>query len=116
MNVRDGLLQIRERLVERDARTETIDLVDAMIKRASVPGADRAQASLTQIVSLLSRTPVANNNIRVYDELMELQDELESAAQQRAAEAAAEEAKPLPKSRKYYRQLREKEAKREKGM
>lgn len=109
MNVRDGLVQIRERLYERDARTETLELVDTMIKRASEPGADRAQASLTQIVGLLSRTPVANSNIRVYDELMELQDELTAVASQRAVEAAEESSKPLPKSRKYYRQRRERE-------
>lgn len=109
MNVRDGLVQIREQLVERDARNETLDLVDTMIKRASEPGADRAQASLVQIVGLLSRTPVAHANIRVYDELMELQDDLQSAAQQRAADVAAEEARPIPKSRKYYRQKRARE-------
>lgn len=109
MNVRDGLVQIRAHLVERDARTETLDLVDSMIKRASSPGADKAQASLVQIVGLLSRTPVAHANIRVYDELMELQDELGANAQQRAAEAAAESSRPLPKSRKYYRQKRARE-------
>jgi hypothetical protein len=109
MNVRDGLVQIRGQLLDRDARTETLDLVDAMIKRASEPGADRAQASLVQIVGLLSRTPVAHANIRVYDELMELQDDLQSAASQRAAEAAADDSRPIPKSRKYYRQKRARE-------
>lgn len=115
MNVRDGLVQIRERLVERDARTETIDLVSAMIQRASAPGADKAQASLSQLMTLLARTPVANNNIRVYDELMELKDELDTEAGQRAAEVAAEEARPLPKSRKFYRQQRERERKQSEG-
>jgi hypothetical protein len=109
MNVRDGLVQIRGQLEERDARTETLALVDTMIKRASEPGADRAQASLVQIVGLLSRTPVAHANIRVYDELMELQDDLQSAASQRAAEVAAEDARPIPKSRKYYRQRKARE-------
>lgn len=109
MNVRDGLVQIRGQLEVRDARTETLALVDTMIKRASEPGADRAQASLVQIVGLLSRTPVAHANIRVYDELMELQDDLQSAASQRAAEVAAEEARPIPKSKKYYRQRKARE-------
>ncbi len=110
MNVRDGLIQIRERLYERDARTETLDLVDTMIERASSPGADRASASLVQIVGLLARTPVANANIRVYDELMELQDELESNAARRSAEVAAEAARPIPKSKKYYRQRKQRES------
>lgn len=110
MNVRDGLIQIRERLYERDARTETLELVDTMIKRASAPGADRASASLVQLVGMLARTPVANNNIRVYDELMELKDELEATASRRATEAAAEASRPIPKSRKYYRQRRQRES------
>lgn len=109
MNVRDGLIQIRAHLTERDARTETLELVDTMIKRASEPGADKAQASLVQLVGLLSRTPVAHANIRVYDELMELQDDLEANAVKRAAEADAEASRPLPKSRKYYRQKRARE-------
>lgn len=109
MNVRDGLIQIRERLYERDARNETLELVDTMIKRASAPGADRASASLVQLVGLLARTPVANANIRVYDELMELQDDLEANAAQRATAAAAEAARPIPKSKKYYRQRKERE-------
>lgn len=109
MNARDGLLQIRERLVERDARTETINLVDAMIKRASAPGAERAQASLPQLVKMLARSQVANNNIKVYDELMELQDEVEAAASRKVAEREAEAAKPLPKKRKYYKQQKQKE-------
>ena len=112
MNAREGLERIRDRLYEHDARTETLDLVDSMIKRASVPGADRAQASLGQLMTLLARTPVANSNVKVYDELMELKDEIEVNASRRAQEAAAEEARPLPKSKKYYRQLREKERER----
>lgn len=109
MNVKDGLTQIREQLVENDAREETLGLVDQMIKRASIPGADRAQASKSQLVTMLARTPVAHDNIGVYDDLMQLKDHLDERAQQRAAEAAAEESRPLPKSRKYYKQLKKKE-------
>lgn len=107
MNARDGLLQIRERLVERDARTETIDLVDAMIKRASTPGAERAQATLPQLVKMLARTQVANNNIKVYDELVELQDEVEAAASRKVAERESQESRPLPKKKKYYKQQKQ---------
>ncbi len=111
MNVRDGLIQIRTRLVERGARPATLQLVDDMTKRASVPGAERAQGSMAQLVRMLARTPVANADVGVYDDLVGLQDELEGEAAVRAAEVAAEEAKPLPKSKKYYRQLKEREQK-----
>lgn len=109
MNVKDGLLNIREQLVESDAREGTLALVDQMIKRASVPGADRAQASLGQLVTMLARTPLANDDVGVYDDLMQLKDRLDARSQQRAAEVAEEQAKPLPKSRKYYKRLKEKE-------
>lgn len=109
MNAREGLERIRERLYEYDARTETLDLVDAMIKRASVPGADRAQASMSQLVRMLSRTPVANQNVDVYNDLVRLEEELENATARRRAEVEAEEARPLPKSKKFYKQQKAKE-------
>lgn len=109
MNAREGLERIRERLYEYDARTETLDLVDTMIKRASVPGADRAQASMSQLVRMLSRTPVANQNVDVYNDLVRLEEELDEASARRRAEVEAEEAKPLPKSRKFYKQQKARE-------
>lgn len=109
MNAREGLERIRDRLYEHDARTETLGLVDTMIKRASVPGADRAQASMSQLVRMLARTPVANQNVEVYNDLVRLEEELESSNARRRAEIEAEEAKPLPKSKKYYKQLKAKE-------
>lgn len=109
MNAREGLERIRDRLYEHDARNETLSLVDMMIKRASVPGADKAQASMSQLVRMLMRTPVANQNVEVYNDLARVEEELESATAQRRAELAAEEARPLPKSRKFYKQQKAKE-------
>lgn len=109
MNAREGLERIRDRLYEHDARTETLALVDTMIKRASVPGADKAQASMSQLVRMLSRTPVANQNVEVYNDLVRLEEELETANAHRRAELEAEEARPLPKSKKFYKQQKAKE-------
>jgi hypothetical protein len=80
-----------------------------MVKRAAVPGAERAQASLSQLVRMLARTPVANNDVGVYDDLVGLQDELESVSADRAAQAAAEANRPIPKSKKFYKQKKEQE-------
>jgi hypothetical protein len=109
MNAREGLERIRDRLYEHDARMETLALVDTMIKRASVPGADKAQASMSQLVRMLTRTPVANQNVEVYNDLVRLEEELETATAQRRAEIEAEEAKPIPKSKKFYKQQKAKE-------
>jgi len=112
MNAAEGLERIRERLDANGARPETLNLVDTMITRASAPGSERAQATMAQLVRLLIRTPVANSNVGVYDDLVRLEAELQDAAARRAAEAAAEADKPLPKSKKFYKQQKEK-AKRE---
>lgn len=113
MNLVDGLERIRERLVENDARTETLKLVDTISRTASQPGADRAQVrSLTELVRRLMRTPVAHANVGVYDDLAMLEEQLAEANAQIAAQREAEESRPMPKSKKYYKALREKETKR----
>ncbi len=109
MNARDGLERIRERLVENDAHPDTLSLIDTMISRASAPGAERAQASQAQLVRMLVRSPVATNNFNVYNDLVRLEAEVTEAAAQRAASAEAEADRPMPKSKKYYKQLKERE-------
>jgi hypothetical protein len=109
MNARDGLERIRERLVENGARPETLDYVDTMIDRASAPEMARVQSSQTQLVRMLTRTPVARDNFAIYNDLVKLEEEVNEAAVRRAAAAAAEADRPLPKSKKYYKQLKEKE-------
>lgn len=111
MNILNALERVRGRLVENDARPETIQLVDSIAKTASTPGADRAQVrSVTDLVRRLMRTPVANQNVGVYDDLAVLEEELEAQSAEFQAQKEEEEARPMPKSRKYYKQLKEKEA------
>lgn len=110
MNILNALERVRDRLVENDARSETIKLVDSIAKTASTPGADKAQVrSITDLVRRLMRTPVANQNVGVYDDLAVLEEQLEAQTADFAAQRAEEEARPMPKSRKYYKQLKEKE-------
>ncbi len=110
MNLLYGLERIEERLVENDARSETLKLVDAIRKTANRPGADQAQVrSLVELVRRLMRTPVANANVGVYDDLAVLEDQLVEASAAASAERESVESRPMPKSKKYYRALREKE-------
>ena len=115
MNVLDGLRTIRERLIERDADPATIEVVDQIMRRAALPAAAAASSnSLLQLVRMLARTPAANANVRVYNDLVGLEEELDvaaSTARDRRAAEAAEEAKPVPKTKKYYKELREREKK-----
>ena len=117
MNVLEGLNAIRDRLDENGASPATIALVDQMRKRAAVPAAQAASAqSLLQLVRMLMRTPVADANVTIYNDLVRLEDQLQVKAadfQERRAAAAAEEAKPLPKLKKYYKEQKEKAKKAE---
>jgi hypothetical protein len=112
VNVLEGLQTIRHRLEENGATPETLTLVDTIIKRASLPAAAPASAqSLLQLVRMLARSPVANKNIEVYNDLLRLEEELQTAGQQYHERAAAEAAKPVPKTKKFYKQAREREQK-----
>jgi hypothetical protein len=109
MNAREGLERIRQRLDDNGASAETLRYVDTMIVRASSPEMERAQASQTQLIRMLTRTPVARDNFTIYNDLVKLEEEVTAAAARRAAEVQAEADRPLPKSKKYYKQLKERD-------
>lgn len=112
MNVVEGLQQIRDRLEANDADPATLATVDLFIKRASLPQAQSASAaSFLQLVRMLMRTPAADANIRVYNDLAKLEEELEGRAAEVQARKAAEEARPVPKTKKYYKELKERQKK-----
>jgi hypothetical protein len=112
VNVLEGLQTIRERLDDRGADQETIDCVDAIMKRAALPAAAPANAnSLVQLVRMLMRTPAANSNVRVYNDFVGLEEELETATAAFRERQAQEDAKPIPKTKKFYKQQKEKEKK-----
>lgn len=110
VNVLEGLQQIRQRLLDNGAETATIQAVDQIMKRAALPAAAPAAAqSLTQLVRMLMRTPMAASNVRIYNDFVRLEEELEVATAAFKERQALEEAKPVPKTKKYYKQLKERE-------
>jgi hypothetical protein len=110
VNVLEGLQTIRVRLIDNGASPDTVTLVDAIMKRAALPAAAPASAqSLLQLVRMLARTPAASNNTAVYNDLVRLEEELQTAGAAYHERVAAEEAKPIPKMKKHYKQIRERE-------
>lgn len=110
MNVLEGLQTIRRRLDENGADAASLALVDQISKRAALPAAQPANAqSLLQLVRMLMRTPAAASNVRVYNDFVRLEDEIESAAAVFRERQAIEDAKPVPKTKKYYKDLKERE-------
>jgi hypothetical protein len=110
MNVVEALTRVRERLVENEANPATIEAVDQIMRRAALPAAQPASAqSLLQIVRMLMRTPMANSNVRVYNDLVRLEEELDTAGAALRERQAVEDSRPVPKTKKYYKQVKSKE-------
>lgn len=104
MKVQDGLQEIRGRLAEQDANAATLKLVDGIMQRASLPAAESATAgSLLQLVRMLMRSPQAGSNPVVYNDLVKVEEDLEQRASEVRERVAEEEAKPVPKLKKYYK-------------
>jgi hypothetical protein len=104
MNVKEGLLEIRGRLVENGASPKTLKVVDLVLQRASLPAAQEASAgSLLQLTRMLMRTPVANADPLVYDDLVQVEAALEHRADEFRAQREADDAKPIPKTKKFYK-------------
>ena len=112
MNVSEGLLTIRRRLEENGADAASLVLVDQIAKRAALPAAKSANAqSLLQLVRMLMRSPAAASNVRVYNDFVRLEDEIENASAAFRERQAAADAVPVPKTKKYYKELKEREKK-----
>jgi hypothetical protein len=112
VNVLEGLQIIRQRLVDNDAKPATLALVAAIAQRAALPAAQAASSqSLLQLVRMLQRTPVATNDIDVYNDLLRLEDEMSAASQRVMEQRALEDARPAPKTKKHYKDLKDREQK-----
>lgn len=107
MNVKEGLTEIRVRLIENGAKRDTVKMVDMILQRASLPAASGASAgSMLQLVRMLMRNAVSNSNPEVYNDLVKLESQLESKADEFRALREEEErmANPKnPKPHKYYK-------------
>ncbi len=108
MNVREGLQDIKRRLEDNGASPKSIQLVQTIEQRASLPAAASASAtSLLQLVRMLMRSAVSNSDPVVYNDFVRIEADLEQRADQFRAEREAEDARPVPKSRKYYKSLKD---------
>lgn len=109
MNVTQGLQEIRGRLVENGANQKSVKLVDAIMERAALPAAQQAAAgSLLQLVRMLMRTPVSNADPLVYNDFVRLEEQLERRSEELRAIREEEDAKPIPKTKKFYKDQKKK--------
>lgn len=111
MDVKDGLREIRDVLIENRANKETVKLVEMILQRASLPGASGAHAdSMMQLVRMLMRNPVANGNTAVYNDLAKVESQMEARAEEyrdlREQETRMANAKP----KSFYKEQKKKAA------
>jgi hypothetical protein len=110
MNLVDGLERIRGILEANDADPASIEAVDTILANAGRMGGDSARAqSLLQITKMLMRTPAANQNVDVYNDLARIEQQLTIRANALAQERAAEVDRPVPKDKKFYKAQKERE-------
>ena len=110
MNVLEGLKIIRGRLESNGADAATLVLVDDISRRAALPAARDASApSLVQLVRMLARQPAASSNTRIYNDLVGLEEQLQNATAAIRAEREADESRPQPKLKKFYKEQKAKE-------
>ena len=109
MNVKEGLDEIRGRLIRNGADKKSLQVVDTIMQRASLPAAQSASAgSLLQLVRMLMRSPVANADPIVYNDFVKIEEELEIRSDEFRALREAEDARPVPKTKKFYKDQKSK--------
>lgn len=112
MNVLEGLRILRARLVANGAKPATLNLVDQIMKRAALPAAASAAAqSQTQLVRMLMRNPVTDANVDIYNDLARLEEELSAHSELRRQEQELLDARPMPKTKKFYKEQKAREKK-----
>lgn len=113
MNLVEGLGRIRESLVKNRAQPATLSAVDAILANADAiqGGGDARVQSLLQVTRMLQRTPAASANVAIYNDLTLIEQQLTVQAQATAREREEEAAKPLPKTKKFYKEQKERQQK-----
>lgn len=104
MNVVTGLEQVRGMLASNGALPATLAAVDSVIENAErLPGGGSAQATMMQLLKMLMRSQAANKDVRVYNDLTKLEEQLVNRAAVAAQERAAVVDRPMPKDKKFYK-------------
>lgn len=108
MDVKEGLKEIRAMLVENRADRETVKMVDLITQRASLPAASGANAdSVMQLVRMLMRNPVSSGNVTVYNDLVKVESQLETQAEEYREHRSEEERIANAKPKSYYKALKQ---------
>ncbi len=111
MDLVDGLERVRGMLAANGADRASLAAVDTILQNADrlSGGAGAKAQSLLQITKMLMRTPAANGNVRIYNDLAKIEQQLTIRADAMAREREAVVERPMPKDKKFYKAQRERE-------
>lgn len=111
MNLVEALERVRAMLAENGAQAATLRVVDGIRANADriQGGGDARAQSLLQITRMLLRTPAASQNVRIYNDLALLEQQLAERAEVAARERETELDRPMPKDKKFYKARKERE-------
>ena len=114
MNLYEQLLVVRERLEGIGAHDDSMDLVEALLKRAEPAKYDKTNTSQIQVLRHMLRMNEVHDNYNIYNDLQELiseRDESEIREREDSAPAAYMESERRPKPKSFYKAKKEKEKK-----
>ena len=114
MNAYEQLEAIRDQLEQNGASEDSIELVDKFIKRAESERNSSTSFSQMMMLRHLLRQREAIDNYAIYNDLQEIIDGLEGRrASDDDVRPAYEDNERHPRSRQYYKALKEKEKDRQ---
>lgn len=103
MNIAENMVRLQQQLIERRAKPQTIAMLDRYITLAQQVGGNE-YASQLRVLQRLMRAPEAAKDTSIYNDLAGLEEQLEGVRDQNAREREALEARPIPKTKKYYKE------------
>ena len=103
MNVAENMVRIQQRMIERRAKPQTVAMLDRYITLAERMGGNEHVSQL-KVLQRLMRAPEAASDTAIYNDLVGLEEELQVARDEREREREALDARPIPKTKKYYKE------------
>lgn len=114
MNAYEQLEAIRDQLEQNGASEDSIELVDKFIKRAESERNSSTSFSRMMMLRHLLRQREAIDNFAIYNDLQEIMDDVDGRrSSDDDARPAYEDTERHPRSRQYYKALKEKEKERQ---
>ncbi len=103
MNIAENMTRLQEQLVSRQAKPQTIAMVDKYLSLAQRMGGNEHTSQL-RVLQRLMRAPEAAKDTTIYNDLAGLEEVLDGIREVNAREREAMENRPISKTKKFYKE------------